>query len=97
MAAAKQVAALAETFRLLGDPSRLRILLACLHGPAAVGDIAASLDLSQTLVSHHLRLLRGARLVRSERQGRRIFYAVDDDHVRTMLTDMLSHIDEEGA
>ena len=51
------VTILAETFRLLGDPSRLRILLYCLKSPRSVGDIAKSLDLSQTLVSHHLRLL----------------------------------------
>lgn len=58
------VTVLAETFRLLGDPTRLRILLFCLPGPKSVGDIVESLGLSQTLVSHHLRLLRGARLVR---------------------------------
>lgn len=91
----RQVAILAETFRLLGDPSRLRILLYCLHGPKSVGDIARSLDLSQTLVSHHLRLLRGARLVRSERQARQIFYEIADAHVSAMLVDMASHIDEE--
>ena len=58
------VAVLAETFRLLGDQSRLKIQLQCMHGSVAVGDIAEALDLSQSLVSHHLRLLRGARLVR---------------------------------
>ena len=89
------VTILAETFRLLGDPSRLRILLYCLQRPRSVGDIAKSLDLSQTLVSHHLRLLRGARLVRSERQAKQIFYEVADAHVSTMLIDMASHIDED--
>lgn len=90
-----KVAILAETFRLLGDPSRLRILLYCLQSSRSVGDIAQSLDLSQTLVSHHLRLLRGARLVRSERRGKQIFYEVADAHVSTMLIDMASHIDED--
>lgn len=52
---------------------------------------------SQTLVSHHLRLLRGARLVRSERQAKKVFYEVADEHVSTMLVDMLSHIDEDHA
>lgn len=89
------VTTLAETFRLLGDPTRLRILLFCLAAPQAVGDIARNLDLSQTLVSHHLRLLRGARLVRSERQARRVFYEVADSHVSTMLIDMANHIAEE--
>ena len=54
---------LAETFRLLGDPSRLKILLHCEDGPKSVTDISEALELSQSLVSHHLRLLRGARLV----------------------------------
>ena len=89
------VTILAETFRLLGDPSRLRILLYCLQRPRSVGDIAKSLDLSQTLVSHHLRLLRGARLVRGERQAKQIFYEVADAHVSTMLIDMASHIGED--
>lgn len=53
------VTILAETFRLLGDPSRLRIMLSCMKGSSSVGDIAESLELSQSLVSHHLRLLRG--------------------------------------
>ena len=89
------VTTLTETFRLLGDPSRLRILLYCLQSPRSVGDIAKSLNLSQTLVSHHLRLLRGARLVRSERQAKQIFYEVADAHVSTMLIDMASHIVED--
>ncbi len=86
---------LAETFRLLGDPSRLRILFYCLNEPKSVGDIAEQLDLSQTLVSHHLRLLRGARLVAGERRSRQVFYALADDHVRDMLKDMVVHINEE--
>ena len=89
------VTILAETFRLMGDPSRLRTLLYCLQSPRSVGDIAKSLNLSQTLVSHHLRLLRGARLVRSERQAKQIFYEVADAHVSTMLIDMASQIDED--
>ena len=92
--ALQKVSMLAEIFRLLGDPSRLRITLFCLSGPKSVGDIAKSLDLSQTLVSHHLRLLRGARLVRGERHAKQIFYELVDDHVRTMLVDMASHVDE---
>lgn len=85
---------LAETFRLLGDPSRLKILLCCLSTPRAVTEIAEAVDLSQSLVSHHLRLLRGARLVRGERRSRQIFYTLADDHVRDMLTDMLGHVQE---
>ena len=95
------VAVLAETFRLLGDQSRLKILLHCMRGSVAVGDIADSLDLSQSLVSHHLRLLRGARLVRlvrgerGERQAKHIFYGIADQHVSQVLQDMAVHISED--
>ena len=89
------VTILAETFRLLGDPSRLRIMLCCMKGSSSVGDIAESLELSQSLVSHHLRLLRGARLVKGVRQAKQIFYEVDDKHVHQVLLDMSTHIVEE--
>lgn len=88
---------LAETFRLLGDPTRLRILFFCLDAPRAVGDIAQSLNLSQPLVSHHLRLLRGARLVRGQRQAKQVFYELADKHVSDMLADMAHHVAEEHA
>lgn len=87
---------LADLFRLLGDASRLRIVIACLDKPVAVGAIAERLGLSLSLVSHHLRLLRGARLVRGLREGQRVFYQVADHHVRGMITDMLEHIAEEA-
>ena len=85
---------LADLFRLLGDTTRLRIVLACLGGPVAVGGIAAALALPATLVSHHLRLLRAARLVKSERQGRHVLYSAADQHVAHMLRDMVEHIAE---
>ena len=86
--------ALADLFRLLGDPSRLRIVVSCLRTPLAVSDIAERLGLSVSLVSHHLRLLKGARLVRADRQGRQVFYGADDVHVRRMVEDMVTHIGE---
>lgn len=89
------VTILAETFRLLGDPSRLRIMLHCMKGPSPVGDIAESLELSQSLVSHHLRLLRGARLVKGVRRAKQIFYEVADHHVSRVLLDMATHIAED--
>lgn len=89
-----RLAILAETFKLLGDPTRLRVLLTCLDGPVAVGEIARRTGASQPLVSHHLRLLRGARLVRGERQARQVLYEADDAHVRDMLVDMIEHADE---
>jgi DNA-binding transcriptional ArsR family regulator len=86
--------ALADLFRLLGDASRLRIVVACLRAPLAVSEIAERLGLSVSLVSHHLRLLKGARLVRAERQGKQVFYGADDEHVRRMVEDMITHVAE---
>lgn len=91
-----RLAVLAETFKLLGDPTRLRVLLTCLDGPVAVGEIARRTGASQPLVSHHLRLLRGARLVRGARQARQVMYEADDAHVRDMLRDMLEHTHEDA-
>lgn len=92
-----EVTILAETFRLLGDPSRLKILLTCVPAAISVGEIAERLDLSVTLVSHHLRLLRGARLVKGDRQGKQIFYEIADQHVSHVLQDMATHISEDHA
>jgi ArsR family transcriptional regulator, lead/cadmium/zinc/bismuth-responsive transcriptional repressor len=88
--------ALADLFRLLGDASRLKIVVACLKKPLAVSDIADKLGLSVSLVSHHLRLLKGARLVRADRQGKQVFYGADDDHVRRMVEDMVTHVGEHA-
>jgi ArsR family transcriptional regulator, lead/cadmium/zinc/bismuth-responsive transcriptional repressor len=90
-----QVYELAETFRLMSDPSRLRIILACLAEAVSVGEIAQRLRLSPSLVSHHLRLLRAARLLQAERQGRQVFYEITDEHVVRMLSDMVDHVAEE--
>lgn len=90
-----QITIIAETYRLLGDPTRLRVLLACLGEPIAVGDIAKAVSASPSLVSHHLRLLRGARLVRGTRRNKQVFYQAADDHIARMLADMIAHADEE--
>ncbi|GAB5427685.1 MAG: metalloregulator ArsR/SmtB family transcription factor [Devosia indica] len=86
---------IAETYRLLGDPTRLKVVLTCLEGPIAVGDIAKATGASQSLVSHHLRLLRAARLVRGTRRNKQVFYEVEDDHIARMLADMLAHAQED--
>jgi DNA-binding transcriptional ArsR family regulator len=91
----RQIEAIAETYRLLGDPTRLRVLLACQGEPIAVGDIARAVNASPSLVSHHLRLLRGARLVRSTRHSKQVFYETADEHIAHMLSDMIEHAMEE--
>lgn len=85
---------LADLFRLMGDPTRLRIILACLEKPISVGDIAARLDSSPSLVSHHLRLLKAARILRAERRGKQIFYSALDAHVSCVIEDMVAHVGE---
>lgn len=91
-----QVVELAEMFRLMSDPTRLKIILACLDEPASVGAMAERLEISASLVSHHLRLLRAARLLQADRRGRQVFYVVGDPHIRSMLTDMADHVAEGG-
>lgn len=85
---------LADMFRLLGEPNRLAIVVGCLDGRRNVGELVERLGLSQSLVSHHLRLLRAARLLKAERDGKRVFYAIPDCHVREMLTNMIEHTAE---
>lgn len=88
---------LADLFRLLGDPTRLRIVLVCLDERRAVGAIAEALGLSSSLVRHHLRLLRAARIVRAERQGKQVFYLAADRHISAMLAGMLEHVAEPAG
>ncbi|PKQ08806.1 MAG: transcriptional regulator [Alphaproteobacteria bacterium HGW-Alphaproteobacteria-12] len=88
---------LAGMFKMLGDPSRLRIVIETLTGPHPVGEIAKRLGLSVSLVSHHLRLLRAARLVTADRRGKQIFYTIHDRHVAHVINDMIAHVHEETA
>ncbi|MDX5365224.1 MAG: metalloregulator ArsR/SmtB family transcription factor [Alphaproteobacteria bacterium] len=87
---------LADMFKMLGDPTRLRIVIATLEGPVAVSDIAERLGLSLSLVSHHLRLLRAARLVTPDRRGKQIFYRIHDQHVAHVISDMIAHVNEDA-
>jgi DNA-binding transcriptional ArsR family regulator len=81
-----EAARLAELFRLLGEPTRVRILTALLAaGELCVGDLATAVDTNETKVSQALRLLRTAGIVRNRRDGRHVFYHLDDDHIRTVL------------
>lgn len=91
------VQGLADTFSALGDPTRVRILDALLHGELCVCDLAAVLKLSQSAVSHQLRLLRGLRIVKPRRDGRVVFYSLDDQHIISIFRQTLQHVQEEGA
>ena len=88
------VAGLAETFRSLGDPTRVRILDTLAQGERCVCDIAELVGMSESAVSHQLRLLRTTRLVRVRRAGRQAFYALDDHHIIGLLHDARRHVQE---
>lgn len=90
----ERVSELADLFRLMGDATRLRIILSCIAEPTSVGAIAEHVDASPSLVSHHLRLLKAARLVRADRRGRQIFYSPRDQHIRCVIEDMVAHVQE---
>jgi ArsR family transcriptional regulator len=87
---------LADMFKMLGDPTRLRIVIETLEVPVAVSDIAERLGLSLSLVSHHLRLLRAARLVTADRRGKQVFYRIHDQHVAHVIADMIAHVNEDA-
>jgi ArsR family transcriptional regulator, lead/cadmium/zinc/bismuth-responsive transcriptional repressor len=91
------VTSLAEMFRALADPTRVRMLDVLSHGELCVCDLAAVLGVSQSAVSHQLRFLRGLRLVRARRDGRMVFYALDDRHVVDLLALGLTHVSETVA
>ncbi len=89
---------LAELFKLLGDPTRCRILYALLEaGELCVCDLAETVEVPESSVSHALRLLRTAGVVRNRRDGRMIFYSLDDSHVRLLLDLSLEHLRHGGA
>ena len=87
---------LADLFSLLGDTSRLTILVRCLSDFINVSELTTTTGLSQPLVSHHLRLLKASRLVVAERRGRQMFYRAADHHVQHVISDMLEHLTESN-
>lgn len=88
------VEVVADLFKLLADPTRVRIVDALSRGERCVFDLAALVGLSESAVSHQLRLLRGARLVRVRRAGRHAFYSLDDHHVVGLIHDVRRHVEE---
>lgn len=85
---------LADLYKLFGDPTRIKILMSLSRHELCVCDLAALIDMSQSAVSHQLRLLKQGRLVKSRREGKSIFYSLADDHVHTMLAQGMEHISE---
>jgi len=87
---------LAELFKAFGDYTRARILFALSIHELCVCALAEVLDMSQSAISHQLRLLRAAKLVRYRKDGKNVFYALDDDHVRNLILQGLDHVREQG-
>ncbi len=83
---------LAATFKALADPTRVRILHALSHAELCVGDLAALLGMTESAISHQLRLLRGLRIVRARRDGKLIYYTLDDEHVTHLFQISLEHV-----
>lgn len=89
------VSTLAETFKVLGDPTRLRIAYALSRDELCVCDLATVLGVSQSVVSHSLRALRQMRLVRYRKAGKIAYYALDDDHIGSLLGEGFRHVEEQ--
>ena len=85
---------LAELFKVFGDTTRIRILYVLFEAEMCVCDIAQILNMTQSAISHQLRVLKQARLVRNRREGKQIYYSLADDHVRTIIGQGMDHIDE---
>ncbi len=86
-----------EMLKLLGDETRLRVIWALMEGEHSVNELAELVGAQAAAVSQHLAKLRLARLVRSRRQGTRIFYVIDDVHVRRLVLEVLTHADHVTA
>ena len=85
---------LSDLFKVFADSTRLRILHKLFNGPISVGVIADDLDMSQSAISHQLKYLKDSNLVKSERNGKSIYYSLADDHIKTIFKTGLEHIKE---
>ena len=85
---------LAELFKVFGDSTRIRILFALFEQEMCVCDIAESLDMSQSAISHQLKILKQSKLVGNRREGKQIIYFLADEHVRTIIDQGINHIEE---
>ncbi len=92
----EQVQSMAEMFRALGDPTRLRLILALAREELCVCDLTALTEVSASAISHQLRVLRGLKLVKYRRQGKMVYYSLDDAHVEQLLTVAQEHVNEMG-
>ena len=86
---------LAELFKVFGDSTRIRILFVLFESEVCVCDLAETLNMTQSAVSHQLRILKQAKLIKNRREGKSIFYSLADGHVRTIISQGIEHIEEK--
>lgn len=86
---------LAELFKVFGDSTRIRILFVLFEAEVCVCDLAKALNMTQSAISHQLRILKQNKLVKSRREGKSVFYSLADDHVRTIINQGREHIEED--
>ena len=94
MPAAEQLQALADFYKVFGDFTRIRILCILLRGEMCVCDLAQTLDMTQSAISHQLRVLKQVKLVTSRREGKTVLYSLADGHIRTIINQGMEHIQE---
>ena len=92
----EDASSMADTFRALADPTRLRIVSILAQGERCVDDVCGALEIEQSAVSHQLRVLRDRRIVRSRREGRHIYYSLDDEHIEELLENGRQHQGHAG-
>lgn len=85
---------LAELFKVFGDSTRIRILFVLFEAEVCVCDLAQALNMTQSAISHQLKILKSSKLVKSRREGKSVFYSLADDHVRTIVSQGMEHIEE---
>lgn len=85
---------LAELFKVFGDSTRIRILFVLFEAEVCVCDLAETLKMTQSAISHQLKILKQSKLVKSRREGKSVFYSLADNHVRTIIAQGLEHIEE---
>lgn len=94
LAPTNQLFDLADLFKALGDSTRIRLLNALIHSELCVCDLVDLVGMSQSAVSHQLRVLRSAKIVKHRKEGKNVYYSLDDNHIRQLLSDGLDHVNE---
>ena len=91
----KELDALSAFFKMMGDPTRIKMMCVMAQGEMCVQDIASALDMTKSAISHQLRTLKQARLVKARRNGKNTFYSLDDEHIKRIIEQVMIHIEEE--